>query len=44
MMVMFQYVAKEENFDGDGLVDLLGGLFKLIEEDYYGKIMRVIWT
>ena len=44
IMAMITYIAGDNTFNGDEYVSLIVRAFKCIEEDYYSKIMRVLWA
>lgn len=44
LRAMISYVATEESFDATDFVAMIIQGFTTIEEQYYGKIMRVMWS
>lgn len=40
----FSYTSVAEGFNGDILLTMVVNLFKLIENEEYAKIMKVIWS
>jgi len=44
IMAMVTYIANDSSFNGEEFASLIGPAFKSIEENYYSKIMRVMWS
>lgn len=44
IMAMVTYIAGDNTFNGNEYASLIVPAFKSIEEDYYSKIMRVLWS
>ncbi|QJA07522.1 hypothetical protein HF520_00525 [Romboutsia sp. CE17] len=44
IMAMVTYIATEDEFNGDSYSSLIVPAFKSIEDNYYSKIMRVMWS
>lgn len=44
IMAMVTYIANENDFSGDAYSSLIVPAFKSIEDNYYSKIMRVMWS
>lgn len=43
MMAQVMYIAREDNFNADEYISLIRPAFMALEDNFYGKIMRVIW-
>ena len=44
IMAQVMYIAKDSNFNADEYVSLLGSAYRSIEDNFYSKIMRVMWA
>lgn len=44
LIAMITYIADDEEFNGDNFLRLVSEGFKLLRDDYYNKMMKVMWS